>query len=872
MTHGRRLASADVLFERLAGPWLVPAALIVSVAMPLALRAGGPSWGVLDWLAFIAEACVHVAVTAVLWRGARRAEGDDRTLLRGAALGSALLTIAIVEFRRQYASPGVPRLPIADACQLAAYATCIVTMLRIQASGRNRLQRRIVQLESLTIGLSVGLIIWHTVVRGRYQYSVFGTTIGPTLELLYPILDALLVVLAFDLLRYRASAGTPGVAFIVLGVGAAALGDTLLTLDAYITSIPAVNAAGDIIGSAAIVGFALLARQVVRDQRLLGASRDAVDRLRGRSDPLVLTAGVLVIGTVATATLSELIGHGQDGVFWVLGLTVLALVRFTRVFFVAEERADRERAVREDLEQQVALRTAELATMTAARTRLVSTLSHELRTPLNAILGLTHLMTVRDDVTPTQRETLTRIQRHGRHLVALSDNVLAMARIEAGTEVLQQVSFDLDTVIQQATEVLTREAGAKGLSVTIECPSDLPRGLVGDPTRLTQLLLNFITNAVKHTSAGGIRMRLAATDRDERIELHGEVQDTGTGITDADQARLFSPFTRLGGEAGDGSGLGLAICRWIAERMDGTVGVWSAPGVGSTFWFRVRLTRQPGIDATTPVAREPMGSRRTRSHRGARILVVDDSAVNREIAREVLTAVGMEVVEADGGRVAVALALSQPFDAVLMDLRMPDMDGYAATQAIRRDDRGRSIPVIAMTAMTAAEDGERSRGVGMSEVLWKPLEPDVLVDTVLRWTGVSERSSASSARRGLPADAAPALSGIIGLDPAAGLRRVMGNRRLYESLLREFVRAHGNSAHEIDGYLRRGDLATARRIAHTLRGVAGGIGATAVHTAATALEHALRDGDQADGAERVRALHAVLDPLAAALHARLGDG
>ena len=853
------------------GTALIVGAAVTAVWTPLAIRSplglnSGPGWA-----AFGAEALLRAVVSLMLWRAAGRRSGDERRLLHGAALASALIGAAALAFRWQwYASRNT--LPVADTFQLLGYVVLILTMMRLQGSGRSLGSRWTIWIESLSIGLSVGLLAWHFIVRGNYTYSIFGATVGPTLELVYPILDSLLLVLSFDLARGRLRDHLPSALAWGLAVFACALGDGVLSIDAYITSKPAINLFGDLLGSSTIVGFALLARQASTDRPLL----QEVGRVAGfkeyLNNPMSISAAVFVVLAVSTATVSELAGHGLDGIFWLVGLALVAVIRFVRVVIITQERATTATQVRQELERQIAERTSELAELTQARTRLVATMSHEIRSPLNAILGLTHLMTVRDDVTPAQRDTLVRIQQHGRHLVRLSDNVLAMARIESGTETLRRDPFDVDEVVLQAMDVLRRDAEAKGLRVTLERPADLPRWLVGDQTRLTQLLLNYVSNAVKATAQGGITLRLRASAVGERVELTGEVSDTGPGITPEDQSRLFRRFERLTGGTGPepGTGLGLAICRWIAEQMDGTVGVRSVPGAGSTFWFRVQLDRQPATAGASSPEVPAIRPVHRRVQRGARVLVVDDIPVNREIAREVLTAVGMDVVEADGGRAAVRLVLSQPFDAVLMDLRMPDMDGFAATQAIRRDDRGRTVPIIAMTAVTASEDAGRSREAGMSDWVSKPFEPDTLLDVVLRWTGAEERSSVSSVR--LPEAGAlsrQALLGVTGLDAEAGLRRVMGNQRLYEALLAEFVRSHAGAAVELERCLASGDRETAQRIAHTLRGVAGGIGATDVHATATGVEQALRAGDLDGASTALQALQAALLPLVSALRPHL---
>ncbi len=846
---------------------LVAAAAVTAVLTPVTLRSPLGLNSGLGWAAFSTEALVRAIVSLSLWHAAGRRSGDERRLLQGAAVASALIGVAASVFRWQWYAPD-NTLPIADTCQLLGYAVLIATMMRLQAAGRSVGSKWIIWIESLSVGVSVGLLAWHFIVRGNYTYSTFGATIGPTLELVYPILDSLLIVLTFDLSRGRMRVNLGW----VLAVVACCLGDAILSIDAYVTSNPAINAMGDILGSSTVVGFAVLAQQASTRRPLVQSSGPSLGFVEHLRNPMSISAAVLVVLAVSTATVSELAGHGVDGILWLAGLAVVALIRFVRVIIIAQERAGAAERIQQDLEGRIAERMSELANLTEARTRLVATMSHEIRSPLNAILGLTHLMTVRDDVTPSQRETLGRIQQHGRHLVRLSENVLAMARIESGTETLRRDPFDLDDVLLQTMDVLRRDAEAKGLRVTLERPADLPRWLVGDQTRLTQLLLNYVSNAVKATTQGGITLRLFASAVGERVELTGEVSDTGPGIPPENFTRLFQRFERLAGATGPepGSGLGLAICRWIAEQMEGAVGVRSVLGGGTTFWFRVLLDRQPAT-AGAPAPQVPTSRpRRPRVQRGARVLVVDDIPVNREIAREVLTAVGMDVVEADGGRAAVRLALSEPFDAVLMDLRMPDMDGFTATQAIRRDDRGRTVPIIAMTAVTATEDVARSREAGMSDWVSKPFEPDTLLDVVLRWTGADERSSESSVR--VPdADALrrQALFSVTGLDAAAGLRRVMENQRLYEALLAEFVRSHAEAPAELERCLARGDRETAQQIAHTLRGVAGGIGATDVHASATRLDQALRAGDVEGARMALRAMQAALPPLVSALRRHL---
>jgi PAS domain S-box-containing protein len=402
----------------------------------------------------------------------------------------------------------------------------------------------------------------------------------------------------------------------------------------------------------------------------------------------------------------------------------------------------------QSLEQRVIERTAELArakvdaeVATQVKTEFLANMSHEIRTPMNAIIGMAYL-SLKTDLTAKQREYLEKIQLSGQHLLGIINDILDISKIDAGKVELENIDFTLESVLTNVTDLVGSKARDKGLQFIMSIDPTLPLKLRGDPLRLTQVLLNFTSNAVKFTSWGQITLRVTMREetKDDCLVLL-EVQDTGIGLSAKQQEQLFQSFQQADSTTTrkyGGTGLGLAICKQLANLMCGEVGVNSIEGEGSTFWFTARFdksyadTGQPAIDLQSGVT-QGVAHHAKKMINGARILLVEDNEFNQQVASDLLESIGAIVSVANHGKEAVALFHNNQFDCVLMDVQMPIMDGYQATAAIRAAESRSDIPIIALTANASNEDRQRCIDAGMDDFVMKPFQPDLLFATVAKW-------------------------------------------------------------------------------------------------------------------------------------------
>ncbi|WP_397420414.1 ATP-binding protein [Phenylobacterium sp.] len=360
-----------------------------------------------------------------------------------------------------------------------------------------------------------------------------------------------------------------------------------------------------------------------------------------------------------------------------------------------------------------------------AKSEFLAVMSHELRTPLNGVLGMARALR-RTDLDTRQAGYVDTVLRSGDSLLTMLNDLLDLAKIEAGHLELDVVAFDLGAAGAQTVELWSEIATAKSLALTCHVDPDLPEALLGDETRVRQIILNLISNAVKFTREGEVRLELRqapGADGDGGVAI--VVSDTGIGMTPEQVALIFRPFaqaevstTRHYG----GTGLGLSICRTLAKMMGGEICVESEPGVGSSFhvWLPLPATQVAEPPATQPAALLT-----------CKVLVADDNPVNLAVARAILEAAGATIETANNGSQALDRLRSGGFDLVLMDLHMPIMDGVEALSRLRDGQAGRAdIPVIALTADAMSGEAERLQGLGFNALQAKPVQPAALISAI----------------------------------------------------------------------------------------------------------------------------------------------
>ena len=510
---------------------------------------------------------------------------------------------------------------------------------------------------------------------------------------------------------------------------------------------------------------------------------------------------------------------------------------------------ERNRTARELLTAKI-----EAETATTAKGQFLANMSHEIRTPMNAILGMLKLLH-NTELTPRQLDYASKTESAAKSLLGLLNDILDFSKMDAAKMELDLQPFQVAQLMRDLSVIVSANLGTKPVVLRFDVDPAAPLALIGDAMRLQQVLINLSGNAIKFTAKGEVVIQIrqlgqTATD----ATLRFSVKDSGIGIATDKLAHIFTGFSQA--EASTtrrfgGTGLGLSISRQLVALMGGELAVDSTLGQGSTFYFTLTLPKSDLLHADQDVVIQTPSITQRRLE-GMRLLVVEDNLINQQVAQELLSNEGALIEIADNGQLGVAAvaAARPPFDAVLMDLQMPVMDGYAATRAIRTELGMTDLPIIAMTANAMASDREACLAAGMNDHIGKPFNLPQLIKLLQTITDRTPTTPVNPAPAPAP-EAAPAEL----IDVTSALERLGGNTDLYARVLKEYLSEIASLPDQLDRLLRDGDLHGAARLLHTVKGLSATVGASHLANVARETESIVKSA-KIDATLRQSELHA----------------
>lgn len=497
-----------------------------------------------------------------------------------------------------------------------------------------------------------------------------------------------------------------------------------------------------------------------------------------------------------------------------------------------------------------------------AKSRFLANMSHEIRTPMNAISGFTYL-TMRTDLTRRQRDYMERIRSASDTLLRVIDDILDFSKIEAGKLDIFKQAFRLKEIFDEISCMFTLQTSQKNVELSIEISPDVPPVLFGDPIRIKQILLNLTSNALKFTHSGMIDINVRVIEKIQNyVRLIFVVKDTGIGIPKENIKDIFSAFTQVDDSSArryHGAGLGLAISKQLAEMMDGDIRLESEQYKGSTFYLTILLEKRSKQDLSEA---SWMGNEKfciIGSQYEAKVLLVEDNEINREMMQHLLEYEGIQVDTAEDGFGAIDAVFKFDYDAVLMDVQMPKMNGYEATKKIRilesnidkknlNSLKKRKIPIIAMTAHAMQGDRRKCLEAGMNDYIKKPIDPRQLTKILCKWICKEDETNKKN-RKNFPAcshnvESMPVPTHFLidtfsSVDIPTALQRTRGNTELLLKQLKKLVKFSDIHLH-VKNWIKTGNIEKARNEIHTLKGVAGNLSATKLYNAALEMESMLK--------------------------------